>query len=113
MAKKVIKARPRFVDYHETLLEALKDPKEAVAYLNAALEESKDGSQESQQLLLIAFKNVALAQGGISNLATKTGLGRESLYKTLSKRGNPKLTTLTTLISAMGFDLKISLQPKQ
>ncbi len=100
-------------NYNDLLIESLKKPKEAVAYLNAALEECKDGSPESQKLLLIAFKNVALAQGGISNLATKTGLGRESLYKTLSKRGNPKLTTLTTLIGAMGFDLKISLQPKR
>lgn len=100
-------------NYNDLLIESLKKPREAVAYLNAALEECKDGSAESQKLLLIAFKNVALAQGGISNLATKTGLGRESLYKTLSKRGNPKLTTLTNLISAMGFDLKVSLQPKR
>ena len=68
-------------NYNDLLIESLKKPKEAVAYLNAALEECKDGSPESQQLLLIAFKNVALAQGGISNLATKTGLGRENTFK--------------------------------
>jgi len=100
-------------NYNELLIKSLKKPQEAVAYLNAALEECKDGSAESQKLLLIAFKNVALAQGGISKLATNTGLGRESLYKTLSKKGNPKLTTLTTLIGAMGFDLKISVQSKR
>lgn len=61
----------------------------------------------------MALKNVALAQGGITQLSTKTGLGRESLYKTLSKKGNPKLTTLTTMINAMGFDLKISLPSKR
>lgn len=99
-------------NYNDLLLESLKDQKEAIAYLNAALKECKDGSEESQKLLLIALKNVALAQGGISELANKTGFGRESLYKTLSKRGNPKLTTLTTLVGAMGFDLKISLPPK-
>ena len=99
--------------YDELLLESLKNPKEAVAYLNAALEECKDGSAESQKLLLIAFKNVALAQGGISKLSDKTGLGRESLYKTLSIKGNPKLTTLTALIGALGFDLKISLSSKR
>ncbi len=103
----------KYKNYNDLLIESLKKPKEAVAYLNAALEECKDGSAESQKLLLIAFKNVAFAQGGISRLANKTGLGRESLYKTLSQRGNPKLTTLTALISALGFDLKISLQPKR
>jgi DNA-binding phage protein len=51
-------------NYNELLVESLKKPREAAAYLNAALEECKDGSAESQQLLLIAFKNVALAQGG-------------------------------------------------
>jgi probable addiction module antidote protein len=100
-------------NYNDLLIKSLKKPQEAIAYLNAALEECKDGSEESQKLLLMALKNVALAQGGITQLSTKTGLGRESLYKTLSKKGNPKLTTLTTLISAMGFDLKISLPSKR
>jgi len=49
----------------------------------------------------------------MQTLAQKTGLGRESLYKTLSKRGNPKLSTLTTIISALGFDLKVSLSAKR
>lgn len=100
------------VSYDDLLIESLKNKNEAVAYLNAALEECKDGSCESQQLLLIAFRNVAMAQGGFSRLAMKTGLGRESLYRTLSKRGNPKLTTLTNLVGAFGFELKISLPAK-
>ncbi len=103
----------RSKNYNDLLIESLKNHKEAMAYLNAALEECKDGSEESQKLLLIALKNVAQAQGGISELAERTGLGRESLYKTLSKKGNPKLTTLTALINAMGFDLKVSLPSKR
>jgi len=103
----------RSKNYNQLLVESLKDRKEALAYLNAALEECKDGSEESQKLLLIALKNIAQAQGGISELAERSGLGRESLYKTLSKRGNPKLTTLTALVNAMGFDLKVSLSSKR
>lgn len=103
----------RSKNYDDMLIESLKNPKEAIAYLNAALEECMDGSQESQMLLLIALKNVAKAQGGMSELAQKTGLGRESLYKTLSSKGNPKLTTLTSLVNAMGFDLKITLPNKR
>jgi len=38
---------------------------EAVAYLNAALEESLKGDEESQQFFLIALRNVAEAQGGV------------------------------------------------
>ncbi len=36
--------------YQEELIEALKDHDEAVAYLNAALEESMQGDKESQEL---------------------------------------------------------------
>ncbi|OGB83200.1 putative addiction module antidote protein [candidate division TM6 bacterium RIFCSPHIGHO2_12_FULL_32_22] len=98
--------------YDEFLIDMLKDPHEAEAYLNEAFKECRSGDPESQELLLIALKNVAIAQGGLSELSTKTGLGRESLYKSLSKKGNPKLTTLTTLINAMGFEIKITI-PKR
>lgn len=103
----------RSINYNELLLKSLKDSQEATAYLNAALQECKDGSAESQAILLAALKNVALAQGGMNKLSQKAGLGRESLYKSLSKKGNPKLTTLTTLINAMGFDLTISCASKE
>ncbi len=53
-----------FNNYNKSLIESLKKPKEAIAYLNAALEECKDGTQESQQVLLMALRNVALAQEG-------------------------------------------------
>lgn len=104
---------PRSKRYKELLIESLKSPKEALAYLNTILEETRDGSEESQRLLLMALKDIAEAQGGIGLLAEKTGLGRESLYKTLSSKGNPRLNTLTTLIHAMGFDLKFCLQPRR
>lgn len=54
---------PRSVKYKELLIEDLKDHDEAVAYLNAALEESLKRDEESQQLFLIALRNVAEAQG--------------------------------------------------
>ncbi len=95
--------------WEDLLIEKLKDKKAALAYLNAALEDTRDGSEESQKVLLIALSNIAKAQGGLGQLSEKTGLGRESLYKTLSYRGNPKLTTLTSLISAMGFELKANI----
>lgn len=94
------------IKWNDLLLERLKDKKEALAYLNAALEDTKDGSEESQKVLFMVLRHIAKAQGGFGELSTKTGLGRESLYKTLSKRGNPRFNTVTKLISAMGFELK-------
>ncbi len=95
-------------NYQEWLLEKLIDHDEAVAYLNAALEESLKGDEESQHLFLIALRNVAEAQGGIGGLAKKAHVGRESLYKTLSENGNPKWHTLVSLVIAMGLNLRIS-----
>ena len=95
-------------NYREWLLEKLRDHNEAVAYLNAALEESLKGDEESQYLFLIALRNVAEAQGGIGALAKKAHVGRESLYKALSENGNPKWCTLVSLVVAMGLNLKLT-----
>jgi len=101
-------------NYQDQLIESLKDPKEALGYLNAIIEECHDCDEdEAQKLLLLALSNIAQAQGGIAKLSKKSGLGRESLYKTLSPNGNPRLTTLTNVIHAMGFDLKFCMLPKR
>lgn len=94
--------------YQDFLVEQLRDHDEAVVYLNAALEESLKGDEESQQVFLIALRNVAEAQGGISALAKKAHVGRESLYKTLSGTGNPKWHTLVSLCIALGLNLRLS-----
>jgi probable addiction module antidote protein len=88
------------------LIESLKDHDEAVAYLNAALEESLKSDPESQELFLLALRNVAEAQGGMTKLAQKAHLGRESLYKTLSPAGNPEFRTLLAIVEALGLRLK-------
>lgn len=68
-------------NYQEWLFEKLKNHDKAVAYLNAALEESLKGDKESQHLFLVAIRNVDEAQDGVGNLAKKAGIGRKSLYK--------------------------------
>lgn len=77
--------------------EALKEPKHAAAFLNAAYQEGGRG------LFLLALRNVAEAQGGMARLAVKTGLNRESLYRTLSDRGNPRISTLDAILEALGL----------
>ena len=96
----------RSVPYQEDLIERLKDHDFAVEYLNAALEESKLGDEESQMLLLEALRDVAEAQGGIGPLAKKAHVRRENIYRILSPTGNPEFRTFTALIRAMGLDLR-------
>lgn len=91
--------------YHDELIEALHDPKEAFTYLQVALEEYQEDN--NAELLLVALRNVAEARGGISKLAKKTHLNRQSLYKILSKSGNPRLDTFGLILHGLGFHLSI------
>lgn len=59
----------------------------------------------------VALRTVAEALGGMSALADKTGLSRETLYRTLSQKGNPRLDTLGAILAAFG--LRLSVQPTQ
>lgn len=42
---------------------------------------------------------------GMSEIAKKTGLRREGLYKMLSSQGNPELTTVLRILQAIGIQL--------
>jgi probable addiction module antidote protein len=75
----------------------LKTQKDVVAYLNAALEDGEPA------VLLEALRNVAMAKGGMAALARSAGVSRESLYRTLSRRGNPKIETIMELLRAPGL----------
>jgi probable addiction module antidote protein len=88
--------------YQTDLIESLRDAQEAEEYLNAALEEN------DPELFLRALRNVAEAQGGVTLLAEKTKLNRESLYRMLSERGNPEFRSLEALLHALGFRLAVA-----
>ncbi len=83
-------------DYQETLLEALKDPTEASAYLNAALEAG------DKKAFLLALRNVLDAQGGMTKISERTKLNRVSIYKMLSKTGNPGFENILRLLRTAG-----------
>lgn len=82
--------------------EHLRDPDVAAEYLSEALE---DGDAE---VILMALRNIAEAQeDGISGLAQRAHLGRESMYKILSAKGNPKLSSFTQIVHGLGLKLKV------
>src|SRR3990167_1456737 len=92
-------------NYEEWLIHSLKNKKEAAIYLQVALEEyQKDGDLEA---FLLALRHVAEAQGGVGKLSKKTELNRESLYNTLSHKGNPRLQTIGLLLKGLGFEFFI------
>jgi probable addiction module antidote protein len=88
---------PRSRSYKVGLNERLKDPEHVAEYLNAA-------GKESQDVFLLALRDVAEAHK-ISKVALAAGVNRETLYRTLSARGNPTFTTLESILSAVGVEL--------
>lgn len=89
------------IPYQNYLIESLKNPEDAAGYLNAALE---DGDIS---VFLLALQNVIQAQGGISKIADKTHKSRTSLYKALSKTGNPYLKSTNDLLTALNMQLSV------
>ncbi len=84
--------------YQDELLKELKDPREAAEYLNACF-------QDSEEVFLQGLRNVVEAKGGMSSLANLTELNRENLYRSLSRKGNPRFSNLTTILEAVGITL--------
>lgn len=76
----------------------LNTDEQMAAYLEAALE---DGDP---RLVTVALGNIARAKG-MTEIARKTGLGRESLYKALSTEGNPEMATFLKVVRALGIHL--------
>ena len=104
MPKPPVETKP----YRESLLDSLKDPDEAAQYLNACLED------EDERVFLLALRDVADAHGGIRVLSRNAHLNRESLYRMLSKSGNPSLDSLAAVLNACGLRLAVqSTQPRR
>ena len=96
------KAR-HYRELDEYVREAIRDPKDAAAYLSAAAEEGDNAA------FLLALKDVLEAHGGLSELSRDTGLNRANLHKLLHGRSSPRLDTLTKLLHSAG--LRITIQP--
>lgn len=90
-------------DYEEGLVKKLKKPAFAAEYLNAALEDEDEGADER---FLIALSHVAKAHG-MSSIASKSGMARQTMYRALSESGNPEWSTLRNIIDAMGLRLSV------
>jgi probable addiction module antidote protein len=81
------------------------DSEEIMAeYLTAAMED------ENSDVFLAALADVAKARG-IAQLAKDTGLGRESLYKTLAPGAKPRFDTIMKITKALGISLAVKPEP--
>lgn len=88
--------------YQETLKETLEKSEDAAEYLNAALEEGDPAA------FLLALKDVAEIHGGLAKVAEAADLNRENLYRMLSEDGNPRITSLSAVLHALGLRLSVT-----
>jgi probable addiction module antidote protein len=94
--------RKASISHDEAITRELRaNPKFAEEYLKAALED------DEPKALLIALRHLADAKGGIAKVAKQAGIERESLYRALSAKGNPRLSTLVAVTKAIGMKLTL------
>jgi len=79
----------------------LENPEQAAKYLTACFEESPD-------VFLLGLRDVVEAQGGMGRAAKSSKLNRESLYRLLSRRGNPRLSSLSAVLSSLGLKVRFA-----
>lgn len=98
------------VSHHDREVAELRaDRKLAVEYLKAAMESLDNPDDRAAGLL--ALRTVAEAYGGLALVAAEAGISRESLYRTLSPKGNPTLKTLLAVLKTVG--MRLSVEPEQ
>ena len=91
------------VSHDEAMLRELREnPEFAAEYLRAAMEDDAE-----PRVLLVAMRRIAEAHG-FANVAKSAGIERESLYRALSPRGNPRFSTLVAVAKAMGLRLTVA-----
>ena len=84
------------VSYKKILARKLEDSEQAAEYLTACYEEGPEA-------FLIGLRDVVEAHGGIARTAELSKLNRENLYRLFSRNGNPRLTSLNSVLTALGL----------
>lgn len=104
-----MKKRNGAVSHHDREVAELRADRElAVEYLKAAMEGLDDPNERGGALL--ALRAIAEAYGGgLGAVAAQAGISRETLYRTLSPKGNPTLRTLIAVLRTVG--MKLSVEP--
>ena len=66
--------------------------------------------RSNPKTLLLAMRDVTEAQGGIGQSAKKTAISRQHLYEILAGKHNPGLDNWLSVISGLGFRIRLGRQ---
>lgn len=98
---------PTYKSYHSYLIESLKDPLEATAYLDAVLEDN------DFEHILLALKNVAEAQQNIASNSKNNNLNLDLNSQLFPNQQPSELMTIAKLLNQLGLKLSVTVQEKQ
>ena len=100
-------SKRKFRTFQETQIEHYrKHPGELKTFIKVALEEfQKDGDEQG---FLSALALAAKVRGGFGKLAKDSNINREHLYRALSEKGDPRLSTFVQVIQSLGLSLKVA-----
>jgi probable addiction module antidote protein len=93
---------PRDVSFDDYMVQSMKDPAQAAAYIEAVID------LEDPAALLVALRQVAKAHG-MAEVARRANVADKNLFKALSATGNPTLATVHKVLAAVG--LRLSVEP--
>lgn len=95
---------PKSMSYQEELIESIKDPLEAVLYIEACLEEA------NPEVLRLALKDIVEAHGRINHLSEKAKVLYEKFDRILSEKKGEEIYYLGALLDALGFHLGVTVK---
>lgn len=96
---------PDFKDWQNEYYK--KHPEEISLLAKNLIEEYNRVPDMPIEVLLGSLRRIAELHG-MSNLARKTKLNRESLYRSFSAKGNPTVRTLDKVVTCMGYRLMLT-----
>jgi probable addiction module antidote protein len=99
------KTKIKYRTIDDVFMQTLNSEKAINAYMEVAMEDFEESGDV--EAFILALRTIAEAKGGINRLAEKTHRTRQSLYKALSPKGNPRLDTTLGIINALGFSIKL------
>lgn len=98
---------PTSKSYHSYLIESLKDPIEAAAYLNIILE---DGDLEH---IALALRNVAEAQESLTDRSNNDQFDWKEYSQLFSNQEPTELLAIVALLNQLGLKLSVTVKTKQ
>jgi probable addiction module antidote protein len=98
---KIAKTNKASVPYEPDLFRDLQTANYAKAYLTACLNDDHPGT------FFVALRQVIQARDGIGEVAKKLNLNRPGLYRALSEKGNPSMTTVMAVLNILGLHFEL------